>query len=67
MLTVREHPESPVFFDGVLVAHLFNFLCCVVFVSFVFLRPVSCVPNVAMSLDCPLLIAPLGFSSVYIE
>jgi hypothetical protein len=29
------------------VAHHFSFLCCVVFVSFVCLRPVSCMPNIA--------------------
>ena len=45
-----------VFFDGVIVAHIFSFLCCVF--CFVYLRPVSCVPNVVsisgLSVsDCP--------------
>jgi hypothetical protein len=57
---------------GFRVAHLFSFLCCVVFLwcfLFVCLRPVACVPNVASvsglsildypSLDCPFLITLL--------
>ena len=35
------------FFCGVHVAHRFSFLCCGVFLCFVCLHPVSCVPNVA--------------------
>ena len=39
-------PKPPLGFDGVRVAHLFSFLCCVF--SFVcLLRLVSCVLNVA--------------------
>ena len=37
---------------------------CVVFIYFVCLRLVSFVPKV--SLDCPFLIAPFGFSNVYL-
>ena len=44
LLTLREHMDSLPVFDGIRVAHLFSFLCCVYF--FVCLRPVSCVPNV---------------------
>ena len=52
---------SPQFF---VVAHLFSFLCCVVFVCFVYLRPVSWMLNVAsvsglfifvICLECPML------------
>ena len=35
-------------FDGVCVAHNFNFVC---------LCPVSCVPMLSVTLDCPFLIA----------
>ena len=57
--------SSPVF-GRVRVAHLLRFMCCGFFWGFlcVFLRPVSCVPNVAC--DCPFLIAPSGFSNVYL-
>jgi hypothetical protein len=48
------------------VAHHFSFLCCVVFVSFVWLRPVSCVPNIASVSGCPFLIASSFFSNVYL-
>ena len=34
--------------------------------SFVCLRSVSCVSNVAMSLDYPFLISPSGFSNFYL-
>jgi len=37
-------------FGGVRVAHLFSFLCCILFV---WLRHVSCVPNVVRVSDCP--------------
>ena len=42
-----EHPGSPPVFSGVRVAHLFSFLCRVMFSCFVCLRLVSCVPNFA--------------------
>ena len=46
--------------------HRLSFLCCVVSLCFVCLRPVSCVHNVAsVSLDCPFLVAPSVFSNVY--
>ena len=47
LLNRREHLDSPLIFAGVRVAHLYNFLCCVVFLCFVFLCPVSCVQNAA--------------------
>jgi hypothetical protein len=51
---------TPVF-GGVHVAHLFNFLCCVLFVF------VLCLvyPLLPVSLDCPFLIVPSVFSNVY--
>jgi hypothetical protein len=45
LVNLREHLVSIPVFGGVHVAHLFNFLCCVL--CFVWLLPVSCVPNVA--------------------
>jgi hypothetical protein len=56
LLTHRDDLGSPPVFGWVRVAHLFNFLCCVVY--FLCLRPVSCVPNVArlsrlFIIDCP--------------
>jgi len=55
LLTLREHQGSPLVFVGVCIAHLLVF--CVVFLSFVCLRSVSCVANVASAsiwyiLDC---------------
>jgi len=47
LLILREHLGSPPDCGGVRVAHRFSFLCCVFF-SFVWLRPVSFVPNVAI-------------------
>ena len=38
-----------------------HILCCV----FMFCLSSSCVPNVAVSQDCPFLIAPSVFSNVY--
>jgi hypothetical protein len=64
MLTLREHLGTRPVFSGVHVAHFFSFLCCVF--CFVCLRLVSCVPSVASSLDCQLLIVPLVFSNVYL-
>ena len=54
---IRGSLGSPAGFGGVCVAHRFSFLCCVYFCSFVFIRAVSCVPNVASfsglsTLDC---------------
>jgi hypothetical protein len=48
------------------VAHLVTLMCCVVFLCFVCLRPVSCVPMLPVSLDCPFVIASSVFSNVYI-
>ena len=42
----------------------FSFLCSVF--CFVFLRPVSCVPNVSLFYGCPFLIAPSVFSNIYL-
>ena len=47
MLTLCEHLGSPPFLGGSVYAHRVSFLRCVVFLSFVCLRPVSCVHNVA--------------------
>ena len=57
LLTHLKYLSSVQVVGSVSVAHLFSFLCCVVFFSFVCLGPVSYVPNVAsisgMSvLDC---------------
>jgi hypothetical protein len=47
-LTLPEHLGSPPFFCLVVhFAHLFSFLCCVVFLCYMCLGPVSCMPNVA--------------------
>jgi hypothetical protein len=40
-------PPPPRFLLGVRIAHLFSFLSYIVFLCFVSLRPVSCVPSVA--------------------
>jgi len=56
MLTLCEHLGSPPVFGGVLVAHLFSFLCVVYF-----LRPVSCVPNVASVSGLSILDCSFGF------
>ena len=45
LLTLRKLIVSAPVFVGVCVAHLFSYLCCVVY--FVCLCPVSCMPNVA--------------------
>ena len=37
----------PLDFGGMCVAHLLSFLCCIVFLCFACLRPVSCVPDFA--------------------
>jgi hypothetical protein len=64
MLTLRERLGSPRFFCWVRVGHIFSFQCCVN--SFVCLRPVSSVPNVAIvSLDCPFFITPCFLWIVY--
>ena len=43
------------------VVHHFSFLCCVVFVSFVCLHPVSCVPNIAYVSGLSILDFPFVF------
>jgi hypothetical protein len=53
---------TPQFFGGIRVAHLFSFLCCF---CFVYLCPVC--PMLLMSLDCPFLICPSGFSYIYLQ
>jgi len=62
--TSRAHRLNPVF-CGVRVAHIFSFLYCVV--CFACHCLVSCVPNVAVHLDCPFLIVPSYFSNVYLS
>jgi len=59
---IREHLDSPPDVGGVRVAHLYSFLC---FVLFVF---ILCLvyPMLPVSLDCPFLIAPSVFSNVYL-
>jgi hypothetical protein len=52
----------PTVFVGVCVTRLFSFLCCFVFLCFVYLRPV-----LPVSLDCPSLISPSVFSNVYLK
>jgi hypothetical protein len=57
LITLREHLGWPLIVGVVRVAHLFSCLCCVVFLCFVCLRPVCCVPKVAYisglsGLDC---------------
>ena len=47
-----------------LIFYLFSFLCCVFCI--VCLRPVSCVPKLLVSLDCPFLTALSVFSNVYL-
>jgi hypothetical protein len=51
-------------FDGVRVAHLFNFLSCVM--SFFFVLCLVC-PMLLVSLDCLFLIAPSVFSDVHLK
>ena len=48
---------------GASVAHLFSFLCCVVLCVYVlfFLRPVSCMPNVACVFGLSILDCHSGF------
>jgi len=66
LLTLRVHLSSSPVFGGVRVVHLSIFLCCGF--CFVFLRPVSCIPNVASCfLDCLFLMAPSVCSKVYIN
>ena len=61
----REHRFIPVF-GGVHVAHLFSFLCLVVFYLLVF---ALCLvyPMLHVSLNCLFLIAPSVFSNVYLQ
>jgi hypothetical protein len=63
LLTFRKHLSSPLVFGGVCVSHLFSFLCCH-FTLFVF---VLCLvyPILPVTLHCPFLIAPSGFSNVF--
>jgi hypothetical protein len=51
------------FLGGVLVAHLFSFMCCVF--RFVCLCPVSCGPNVASFSELFISDCPFVFSNVY--
>jgi uncharacterized membrane protein YjgN (DUF898 family) len=61
LLQSIKHPV----FGGVLVAHIFSFLCCGVFLClFVFVLCVVC-PVLQVSLGCPFLISPSVFFNVY--
>jgi hypothetical protein len=52
---------------GVLVAHIFSFLCCGVFLClFVFVLCVVC-PVLQVSLGCPFLISPSVFFNVHCQ
>ena len=46
---------------GLSPSHLFSVCCCVVFLCFVFLRPVSYVPNVASVSGFFILSCPFGY------
>ena len=55
---------------GFCVGHLFSFLCCEVFffkfALFVFTLCLVC-PMLSLFVDCPLLIASLFFSDIYVH
>ena len=51
LLTLGEHLGSSPVFGEICATHLFSFLCCVVFVCFVYLRPLSWLPNVVSLLS----------------
>ena len=54
------------YFDEVCVAHIFSFLCCVVFfVLFVYYTGTCVCLMLPVSLDCTFLLAPFLFSNVY--
>ena len=61
LLTLLKHLGWLPIFDGVHVAHIFSFLCCVLSVVVLWL---VC-PMLPVSLDCPFLIALSLFSNVY--
>jgi hypothetical protein len=63
LLTLRERLGSPSVFGEVRFTHLFFLVFC--FVFFCFVCPVMCLacPMLQMSLDCPFLITPSGFSN----
>ena len=67
LLILREHLCSPQILCGVRVAHLFSFLCCVLWVFFALFIFVLCLvcPTFPVSLDCSFLIVPSVFSNVY--
>ena len=50
--------------DGIHVAHLISFLCCVVFLAW-FFRHMSCVPKGASISGLSVHDCPFGFSTVY--
>ena len=60
LLTLRDHMGSPPVLGGVRVAHLFGFLCWVLF-----WLSSSCA-MLPVCLDCQFLIAPLVFSNVHV-
>ena len=53
------HLDSPSIVDWVRVGHLFSLMSCIF--SFVCLRPVSCMPNVASLSGLSILYCPFGF------
>jgi hypothetical protein len=65
LLTPRGHRGSLPAFGGICAAHLFRFLCCVLFFCLSSSRVLS-IQILSVSLDCPFLISPSVFSNVYI-
>ena len=65
LLTPRGHWGSLPAFGGICAAHLFRFLCCVLFFCLSSSRVLS-IQMLSVSLDCPFLISPSVFFNVYI-
>jgi hypothetical protein len=67
LLALRWHWGSLLTFRGICAAHLFRFLCCVLwFFFFLSSSRALSIQMLSVSLDCPFLISPSVFSSVYI-
>jgi len=65
LFTLREHLDSLQVFGWARVAHIFSFLCYAFLLLFLFVLYLV-YPMLPVSLDCPFLIAPSGFSNVYL-
>jgi len=61
LLILSEYPGSSQAFCGVRVAHLFSFVCWVVFLCFFCLCSVSCIPNVTSVSGLSILDFPFSF------